>query len=474
MNKTISKIKLKILSPLHIGSDDTLTSVGEYVIKDGKVKIIDQDRLFDLLQENNLYNDYIDFIAEENNQANVLDFFNKNDLSGKLSYSKEMDYNFSSDFDVTGNNLLELAIETAGQKYIPGSTLKGAFRSMLFTKYILENDEVKQKIEDIIDEEYNHKTDKEGNDIKAYRRLNNIKNKVKKIEASEPVNVFYKQFRLVDSELFQNSDIQVEQARRVNFFKKAEGEVDVLRETIKPEAETEFEIHLNNQFDEFENEPFKDFNIDKLFQIINEIQAKFIEFEIALLQQSKLPKLAKVKDDLIKTLQGYLENTKNTKGKTALLRLGKGKTLFFQTVLSVLSEEARNQVIELIIKEEDDINEFPKTRVLNGHNEMFGWVELALTGTSQINSTELEKEIKKQSKPVLTMKDNKVEVTQGTEIIAYNIDSRTARFLINGQEFTAQLIKPHKKIMYEEDEELQVRIQQIKKETKEIKQIKVI
>ena len=478
------KFILTTLSPLHIGTGESKTSVGEYVLLNGKAKFINQDALTQLLVEKDLIDEYINYIIAENKTANLWDdFFVKNQIENDITFTKEIPTNLPDGFDTTGNNLLELVVESAGEKYIPGSTLKGAIRNILFAKYLLENNAIKSKVEQIIEKWYIKTRNNQGEPIKRKTKLNEIEKEIENIEsndlikapshnkddkknANDAINDFYKKIRLVDSEGFSSEMIQIEQARRVHFFKQIDGEVDLLRESVKPDAITNFEIQLKSDFDEFIKEPFTDFSLLKLLNIINEITTLYINFEKEQISKSTLPEAVEAKKSILQKLEELKIEINNTgiKNSMAILRIGKGKTLFFQTILPVLSQKARNQIIDLLTADDVSTDHFPNTRVLTGFDEMFGWIKIQANNPTDMQSKNNN------------FYDNKIEnYRQNDTLIAYPTGERTVRFMLNGKLFeNVQLVRDIlvKKTHLSKKNPIKVVIQQLTK-TGKIVQVKL-
>ena len=124
------------LSPLHIGNGNSLTSIGEYFATNDNIHIVDSEELLELLQEK-LSNDYLKTILEDGKQTRAWDFLKDKGIKQPPAL-KSIHFNAPVGFDTNSNNTLELAIETDGLKYIPGSTLKGALRNLLFVNFITE------------------------------------------------------------------------------------------------------------------------------------------------------------------------------------------------------------------------------------------------------------------------------------------------------------------------------------------------
>jgi len=210
-------IRLRTISPLHIGTGRLLTSVGEFVSTGSSVNIIDQPALNKLLaSREGLLQRYLNHIIEKQENANVFQFFKDEAIDGEIKYSRKLPLH-AQGFDPESNNMLELMIDTDGGKYIPGSSIKGALRTLLFAAEILKDSMLKKKINDIV--------------MSPGIDLYHIKKKVEDVEKNlfqnDMMNLIVR-----DSQLFSEHDICVEIAKREHLFGVDTTGLDSLRECV--------------------------------------------------------------------------------------------------------------------------------------------------------------------------------------------------------------------------------------------------
>lgn len=155
VSRTTYELTLKTLGPVHIGSGETLTKI-DYIFNpfNSRVQFVNQRKLLDFLTENNLLEKFMNEIKFNNKkQFNLQVFFAENKIPGRL-FSSIFDYSIPA--YVKRNNKLNYIDKFIrdGKKelYLPGSSLKGALRSV-FTSNIYNTEKEKEilrkiKVED--------------------------------------------------------------------------------------------------------------------------------------------------------------------------------------------------------------------------------------------------------------------------------------------------------------------------------------
>jgi len=391
-------LKITTLSPLHIGNDENLTSIGEYVTTKDKINIVDSDSFITLLEKEKLINSYLDKILNDGNETRIWDFIDENKIT--IPYSKSLKFNSPLDFDINSNNTLELAIETNNQKYVPGSSLKGAIRSLLFLHLITnEKQDLLKKITDSIKIVFDDRD-------KTKKTFGYITSKVASIEET-CFNNDFKYIRPEDSKSIVDNNTCIEVTKRHHLHKEIEG-LDLLRECIAKDVEIKMNLttlpNLDNKQTTLAFVNQKD--LKSLFSILNSITKKIIAYEINLLTKAN----DAIGNQLIKTLKSYIQQIDNSKNDYAIVRLGKGKSYFYQTLIPFLDEPNQSKLLKLLHNKVEKINRnefkisleeyiltYPRTRVLTGNNEMFGWLKIESESFNEFG--ESPKKTSQKSKP---------------------------------------------------------------------------
>lgn len=140
-------IQLTVQSPLFIGSGEKL-SKKEYLLlsKENKAIIMDMEKLFIFLSRKKILKKYETFLLD-NSQKNIYFFFENNGITPN-------DYKYFSSYAIQtiGDTLqdvkdLQLFVkDTQNNAYIPGSSLKGAFRTA-WLAYMLKDEPTDKKNE---------------------------------------------------------------------------------------------------------------------------------------------------------------------------------------------------------------------------------------------------------------------------------------------------------------------------------------
>jgi len=415
---------------LHIGSGESITSVGEYMATNKTIRIIDQEHLRGLLESYHLRDSYLDFILNYAKNTHVWDFFTDQEIEKELQFVREFPLNAEA-FNPQSNNILELAIETSNQKYIPGSSLKGAIRTMVFAYCIYSDSSLQHEVEDII-----IRNDNLYSIIKGVHNLEN-----------ERLDGDFKNITVSDSLGVANENIVAEIAKRVHLFGVETDGLDNLRECIMPGTRIKTLIGVKSSPVNAQLQWLYKKDLTGLFPVINQMMDLYIRFEIELLSKSN----DAVAKKLVDSLSSMQQEIKQHGSNTALLRLGKGKTYLFQIILPILSRESQSKILELIVKEKEARSNFPKTRVLNDYNEMFGWVKLSLPAMPL---------------PETDMVDNEIEALRvgETKLIAYSMDLKTVHLILNGVFLEKVQMVNKLKITFKRGAQIQVVVKQITKD----------
>lgn len=362
---TTFNLNINTLSPLHIGSGEYLSSTGEYLTTTDNVFFLDNDMLIEEIDREGYLQDFTAKILD----SGVAFHFEKVLKEWGIEYNKhirrQLKLNKTS-LKIDANNTLYQFVKTNNQAYIPGSSFKGMLRTAVLYKILIDNPKMVQRIEkeleDILDE---------GKGLKA---INNFwVDEEKKILPEKVFNAL----RSYDSDTLSDDDLVIEQVNRTHFFGKDADGLDWLAECIKPDTKIPLDLIINFNFDNSGFSYLKDDKIEDIFELINLYSTKNIEFEIKLLKKVESNK--SIRDILIKQLDGYKDQIDISEKKYAIARLGKGKTLFFQTILMLLKDDLRDKILALIKKEE---GVFAKSRVLAlAGTQMLGWIKVECDDT---------------------------------------------------------------------------------------------
>ena len=372
-----NKMKLEVLTPLHIGGADYKSKLDkkEYIFdKDKKtLTLIDNEKFIGFLIKKNLFEKYIAYIENnvnakvmiQNRNINLLNFLKANNIDKDIQdFRKKAPIKL--DMNIEKMNDIKLMLrDVQGKPYIPGTSIKGALINLLLVDYIIKNREEFLKEKRIILSEC-----KKANDDRSIRSL---KNEIKKIVNQIEKSIIYgnnkdleksKRFGVSVSDSYSYSNT------RTNFYQ----DIDEKRTTKIGEDKT------------------KSMPVAREYIMANSIFDFDITLDIDLLKESKL-KIKNI-DDLIASIENamfYLIEVLEDKNspRTENLVLGANTGFLQKTIVYTLFEdkEERLEVIKKMLHKGsknaigNHLNDKFSPRVLNrikinGKNQLAGLVKI--------------------------------------------------------------------------------------------------
>ena len=356
-----NKMKLEVLTPLHIGGADYKSKLDkkEYIFdKDKKIlTLIDNEKFIAFLIKKNLFEKYIAYIENnvnakvmvQNRNINLLNFLKANNIDKDIQdFRKKAPIKL--DMNIENMNDIKLMLrDVQGKPYIPGTSIKGALINLLLVDYIIKNREKFSKEKRIILSEC-----KKINDDRSIRGL---KNDIKKIVNQIEKSIIYSDNKTLEkSKKFgiSVSDSYSYSNTRTNFYQ----DIDEKR-TNKP--------------GEDKSRPMP---VAREYIIANSIFDFDITLDIDLLEESKL-KIKNIDDliDSIENAMSYLIDVLEDKNspRTENLVLGANTGFLQKTIVYALfeDEKERLEVIKKLLhtkkgdKIKDHLNDKFAPRVLN-------------------------------------------------------------------------------------------------------------
>ena len=371
------KMKLEVLTPLHIGGADYKSKLDkkEYVFdKDkGTLTLIDSEKFISFLIKKNLFDEYISYIQknlnlkkhEQDKNIKLIDFLKNKDIYKNIEEFRKK-APIKIDAEIEEMNDIKLMLRNfQGKPYIPGTSIKGALVNFLLVNYIISHkDKFKIERNKILEI-----AKKANNDYDIKKAKNEIKRIVNEIEKS----IIYgdnkeleksKRFGISVSDTYNYSNT------RTYFYR----DVDEKRDTSKDEKEQAMPIYRE-------------------YIMANSIFDFDITLDIDLIEKSKIK--IKTINDLIEAL----ENTTNflvnkilkdeNSSQIENLILGANTGFLQKTIVYSLfeKEEDRLEVIKKLLhlkkddKIKDHLNDKFSPRVLNrikisGKNKLAGLVKI--------------------------------------------------------------------------------------------------
>jgi len=346
------KVKLKTLTPVNVGTGETLSQFCDYVYDDGFIYYLDHDLIALELSKRPDGDRLMDeFVATVRNQAGA-NVQNRFRIKGFLENAGLDFKNFASKRIAVDDEIkeqIQLHIKTGGRPYIPGSSLKGAIRtaiiSCFFTKGLEKN--IKDTKEYI------------GQDILG--------------RYDEDILKF---LQVSDTVPFGEEELDIVKFFRYN-LKTNKLDIPVVKEVIPPGKECTFIMGLKAKKGQVDSrfEFLEEGKESRLFEIINTFARNSLETELKELKRSSSGKLKDVEEFYISLLD-EVRTADNT--REAYMRIGSGKTFYDNTIAHRLSKGFLDKIINRNYKKADP-NFFPKTRTIvlyKGQITAPGWVKL--------------------------------------------------------------------------------------------------
>jgi CRISPR-associated protein Csm5 len=427
------KYEIEVISPVHIGSGDTISPI-EYVIED-KFYRVEMDKLF-----GDERFDTDGFIEDAKAGALYLGASNSELAKKHVRYTLDISQSTRTSLQgLIGSRSSEVRehIKTKDDVYIPGSSIKGAIRTVILW-WVLKNDrqllekaeryleillnarnlseriENARNFEDIKREIERNQNLKQNSDVYmdvleeiAGREVEKIKKKVSKLSkikrehvddeieklvfGADPTKDILKALQVSDTNVVAVKNLKVEEVRTLTTTPRGHNWKSFCTyvEALKPRTKLDLEMKI----DEFllEGDAANELHFESKQELVREIPkmceefAKdFIEDEIRFFTQCNAPR------ELDKVLEFYEKVREKRKGDSFLLHLAWGSGWHGMTVGKLLQKETDFDFFGLRKKfslgkrrnQPFFVREFPKTRRLvfeEGKPKYpLGWVKLRI------------------------------------------------------------------------------------------------
>ena len=360
------KIKLEVLTPVHIGSGNFLAEDTEFITfsenNESIIAIIDDEKILEIIGKENI-DKWTDIIANKKGLKQYLLQREKKLSSNDLDKRTLVVYG-------NGTRTIKEQLHDGLQKpYIPGSSIKGAIRTTVLAQKILSDKHITK---------------------------NNLKNRKGKFSAQEiekktfgsDANKDVFRFLLPGDAYFDYETIAIN-ANTLNLqgngweFKKGHGQ---LVECIPDGAETTFKLKINSALlekNKDRNTIYSDtdfLSLNKLFPIINKHTLSLLVKELDFWNDENIKE--EIFDEYIENLNNLIGISKRCKENEAVLRIGYGSGWSFITggwakEKEILSNYEYEQFMSVVRRKKyADHIPFPKTRKIDEYGDMLGFVKL--------------------------------------------------------------------------------------------------
>jgi len=371
------KVKIKTLTALFIGGDagDTWSPYSDYVWQDGRLTIIDNQKLEARLTREQMQ-DYVEKINHSihNTRSDyaLREFLREH----KIPLLEITRYHLLLPDD-PGRKTIKKFIRTAGRPFIPGSSLKGAVRTAFLWSWLQDaptGQHYFRRLQQLVQKTEQRLSFQEQKDLKWELGASGLE----KTALGSPQNDFFKQLQFGDCPPLEATILNVASIYRFN-LKSGQAGSPLWAEVIPPEVETEFRLNLQRP-DSGDAFILKAQNWSALCQMMNQFSRASLEREL-----EKLP--ATEFAPVIHHYQLLRDILQQLPAGQAILRVGQGKTIFDNSLLGLLENESAffsfRKLLELGKNPRNhkiSPGEFPVTRSFLAKNQnpvqAIGWILL--------------------------------------------------------------------------------------------------
>ncbi len=375
------KCKMTTLSPVHIGGGENkvISPYSDYVYHNSFVYLIENKKLVDFLKSRDdfskesvsdretVFEKYLTQIKTDIRTArgrNIGDFFKytlREDFR-KFSYSRML-----CEF-TPKNQKIDLFQKTNGKPFIPGSTLKGAIRTaILFDYFNHRKNEVKLDDRNWIKNWENWLLGRGKDDIMKFLQITDSEPIDEETEVAhcERVNVNSKKQSIPQNYETLSKDV----IANLEIISKAEHK----HTSLYPDIEKFKLLFKNNEI--------------CIFDIINQFSRQNIEFELSTFKKYNSNGYF---NNIIVFYQQLLNELNNSKD-TSIMRIGKGKTFFDNSISGMFrNDKTKMMIIRNLPKRKIGyspkgrkfVEPFPITRTLiikdNKPHLPLGWIKISV------------------------------------------------------------------------------------------------
>lgn len=354
--------KLEILTPVNLGCGELLSPYSDYIYDKGYVYYIDHDLLLKELSQKpdnqRLIDEFVK-VVQSQAKSNVSDKFKLKSFLERvgLDFEKYSYKKLPASEEI--REQVQLHVKSAGQPYIPGSSLKGAIRTALLTHFLSLEDE--QLMKYIAEEERKSRGFFRYIGQDQFGKFNEDKLKYLQVSDSLP---------------FNQEGLKIVKFYKYN-LKSGSLTIPIVKEVIVSGVST-CRIKMSAKKGEINGKLslLLAGNEAALLEIINKYASKNVAMELEQLERFTNEETREME----KFYRSLLESIKSAdKAKEAYLRIGSGKTYYDNTIAQKLSSKTKKEIITRNFRRANP-NAFPITRTVildGGKKEVPGWVRIS-------------------------------------------------------------------------------------------------
>lgn len=254
MTLKVYQVTLNSLSPIFIGSGKKIGKKDYIVIDGNRLGIVDEFKLYKKICEMNLAKEFeTDLLSGK--YVGIKSWAMKNNISVKdfydcIRYELNNTELLFTDLKFKQMEIQEFVKDPYGLPYVPGSSIKGMFRTILLADDIIRNPSKYIKLSNELERQIYQFAKKK----KSYlsREIKNIEQRFFNTLLKDPknpqnaVNDFLQGFIISDSEPIKLSDLTL--CQKIDMDNDGSyNEINILRESVKPGVNINFTITVDTQ-----------------------------------------------------------------------------------------------------------------------------------------------------------------------------------------------------------------------------------
>ncbi len=252
MNKYLHKydVYLTVKTPVFVGSGKEISKKEYIFLEDGNMGVLDMKKIVVFLKKKHLQDKFEDFFLNDSEGSFYKWLYHnrikENEIYPYLRYT--IPKGDTKLLRGTKDQIMEFSKDPYGKPYIPGSTLKGLFRTILLSEYISGDDRKRKYLSESLNKAVN---------IPQRNRNNYLKRDIKTIEANyfntlnknkkkteDAVNDILSGFIVSDTDSMEISDLILCQRIEKHIDGK-EKRFNVLRECLIPGTKIHFTLTID-------------------------------------------------------------------------------------------------------------------------------------------------------------------------------------------------------------------------------------
>jgi len=381
------RLNLVVLTPTHIGEGDNYLP-SEVYIKDGKASVVDFESLVKQLAEK-IKNPYLlrekfkTLANEVRNKGEYLTFEGICELFGIRP--EEINFNYSVSSDNLKNRIgqVEKFIKTLGKVFIPGSEIKGAFRTAYAYHLLINNGNFynwfEENLKRLLDRIRYLDERRQRRELNKFaNQLENYLFSSQAVRSPATADIF-KLVHISDSEAKEPQEVLT--LKELRLLGNSE-QFLIWSECLKPSTVWKFELKVQVEVKEYLNSFFGDLadrnkyltGEIKLLEIVDNFFRDFIDFELQRLEGELQKPLLEERKKYEQLKEVYIQlkevPKEGEKVFNFLVRLGKHTGRYLHTILLALWKK-NSPLLPSVLE-----TFHSKTRWLTKENLPLGWCNI--------------------------------------------------------------------------------------------------